>query len=216
MNLTDDSFCDKPVVKFLFHSIQSHVKNNQFLTNDLRSKNKGVESGHTHTLTCCFKLLLLCDFWVLCFFSVEVQRRLASTRDCRGSTRLRRLVLAAAEVLAGSAIDEKFQAPPLTSDTHSLFLYVAFWFLCRAVKPEYMIVTYQLDNFSLHFIIRLVVSLFFGRTRLVNCSSVGFRKKDVAVICRTQIFSSARLFIHGFCCCCFFKLTPHGRSLHAV
>lgn len=53
-------------------------------------------------------------------FSEEVQRRLASPRDCVGSTRLQRLVLAAAGALAGSAIDEKFQAPPLTSDTHSL------------------------------------------------------------------------------------------------
>lgn len=63
-------------------------------------------------------------------------------------------MLAAAEVLAGSAIDEKFQAPPLTSDTHSLFLYVAFWFLCRAEKPQYMtLLPINLTIFRLHFII---------------------------------------------------------------
>lgn len=37
-----------------------------------------------------------------------VLRRLASERGCGGSTRLRRLVLATASVLAGSAIDEAF------------------------------------------------------------------------------------------------------------
>lgn len=156
------------------------------------------------TLTWCLKFLLLCDLSGLCFFSVEVQRRLASTRDCRGSTRLRRLVLAAAEVLAGSAIDEKFQAPPLTSDTHSLFIYVAFWFLCRAEKQEYIVVIYQLDNFSLYFVIRLVISLF-----LNGCNSYFgfdfFRKKG-----------SARLFLLDQFGWCFFKLTPQGRSLHAV
>lgn len=39
----------------------------------------------------------------------EVRRRLASDRGCVGSTRLRRLVLAAAStLLAGSAIDEAY------------------------------------------------------------------------------------------------------------
>lgn len=160
------------------------------------------------TLGGCLKFLLLCDLSGLCFFSVDdVQRRLASTRDCRGSTRLRRLVLAAAEVLAGSAIDEKFQAPPLTSDTHSLFLYVAFWFLCSAEKQEYMAVTYQLDNFSCIFRYRTsdFIVFFFNGCNSFRLVSFFFGKKG-----------SARLFLFDQFSWCFFKLTLHGRSLYAV
>lgn len=68
--------------------------------------------------------MLLVVFWCVGVGSglqLLVQRRLAPPRDCEGSTRLQRLVLTAAGALAGSAIDEKFQAPPLTSDTHSLY-----------------------------------------------------------------------------------------------
>lgn len=61
-----------------------------------------------------------------------VRRRLAFPRGCVDSTRFRRLVLDAAEVLAGSAIDVGFTAPPLTVDTHSLLssvcrLYTFVW-----------------------------------------------------------------------------------------
>lgn len=42
------------------------------------------------------------------FLCVAVLRRLASEGGCGGSTRLRRLVLATASVLARSAIDEAF------------------------------------------------------------------------------------------------------------
>jgi hypothetical protein len=72
---------------------------------------------------------VLCECPVVKWSSC-VRRRLASARGCRGSTRLRRLVLAAAFALAGSAIDEAFQTPPLTSDTHSLLIQRALFLLC--------------------------------------------------------------------------------------